>query len=168
LTLKEHVNKVTEARDVRQLGTKYLLAQPKESALVEKQLNNVRMQSDNIAKEIETSKLRYRRLEAVWKAEDLDCKVVTQVLGTGWDTESDTLSMEPRAATGGTLKKATYKIVGVKIVEKIAESCVTSWKVKDTRHCGGVGPPPKRKKSSAAGQSRGLTRVGRMLGIETS
>jgi hypothetical protein len=34
-------------------------------------------------------------LKEVWKPEDLECKVVTQVLGIGWNTESDTLSTDP-------------------------------------------------------------------------
>jgi hypothetical protein len=35
-------------------------------------------------------------LKEVWKADDLECKVVTEVLGIGWDTESDTLHKPPR------------------------------------------------------------------------
>jgi hypothetical protein len=38
-------------------------------------------------------------LKEVWKADDLEFKVATEVLGIGWETESDTLSLEPREVT---------------------------------------------------------------------
>jgi hypothetical protein len=40
-------------------------------------------------------------LKEVWKADDLEWKGGTQVLGIGWDTESNTLSIDPRDVTEG-------------------------------------------------------------------
>jgi hypothetical protein len=51
------------------------------------------------------------RLKEICKADGLEFKVVTQVLGTDWDTESDTFSMDPRDVTGHVEGPATKRQV---------------------------------------------------------
>jgi hypothetical protein len=48
-------------------------------------------------------------LKKVWKADDLEFKVTTEVLGLGWDTESDTLSFGPREVSEGHVEGPTTK-----------------------------------------------------------
>jgi hypothetical protein len=48
-------------------------------------------------------------LKEMRKDDDLEYKVVTQVLGIGWDTESDTFSIDPTDTTEGHAKGPTTK-----------------------------------------------------------
>jgi hypothetical protein len=49
------------------------------------------------------------RLNEIWKADGLEFKEVTQVLGTNWDTEPDTLSIDPRYVTEGHIEGLATK-----------------------------------------------------------
>ena len=50
-----------------------------------------------------------KHLKDGWRTEGVDLKDVTQTLPIDWDTESDTLSMEPRDATGEYVEGTTTK-----------------------------------------------------------
>jgi hypothetical protein len=61
------------------------------------------------------------RLKEVWNANCLEFKEVTQVLGTDWDTESDTLSMDPRDITEGHVEGPATKRQVLRITARFCD-----------------------------------------------